>query len=81
MKPIVFKECNAIYECGKEEYIPLPSFYDDKKGVVVTCYRPSLRDAFKILFTRRIWVWTMTLGKPWQPQYITADKKDLFIKN
>ena len=52
MEAIKFKECNVDFAKNQEEYKTLPAFADRKNGVVTTCYKLSLKDSIKIIFTR-----------------------------
>jgi len=73
MKPIMFKESNIVYAEHQPEYIPLPAFRDDK-GEVVSCWKLSVRERVKILFTGKIWLDLLTFNQPLQPIIISADK-------
>jgi len=80
MKVIKFKECNVNFAENQEEYKTLPAFHDSKNGIVVSCYKLSLKDLIKVAFTRKIWLGIMTFNKPLQPQLMSVDKYELIIK-
>ena len=80
MKAIKFKECNTEIGKNQEEYLTLPSLYDKKNGIVVSCYKLSFKDMIKILFTRKIWVSIMVFNGPLQPQMLSVNKKQVIIK-
>ena len=77
MEAIKFKECNVDFAKNQEEYKTLPAFADTKNGVVTTCYKLSLKDLIKIIFTRKIWLSLLTFNKPLTPQLLSVNKKDV----
>jgi hypothetical protein len=81
MKAVEFKECNTTFAENQDEYKSLPAFYEGKNGVVVSCYKLSIKEVLRIIFKRRIWVGIMTFGNGLQPQLITTDKNDLITEN
>ena len=79
MKPIEFKEQNVVYAKDQKEYQPLPSLkFED--GEVLTCWKLSWKELFRVVFTRRIWVAQLSFNKPLQPQFVTTDKYDVIKK-
>jgi hypothetical protein len=80
MKPIKFKEANTVYGKGQESLEELPALrFDD--GEVVSCWKLSLWEALRLLFTRRVWLCVATFNKPLQPTYMSTQSKDLFVPN
>lgn len=78
MKPVKFKESNAVYAKDQKEYLPLPAFkYDTKEGEVVSCWNLSLMERLRVLFTGRLWVSLMTFNKPLTPSFFTTKKSDV----
>lgn len=75
MKNIKFNGCNVVYGEDQPEYIPLYAQKID--NVAITCYRLSLKERFKILFTGLLWLGQMTFGQPLQPQRPAVNKEDL----
>lgn len=79
MKPIEFKEQNVVYAKDQKEYHPLPALkFED--GEVLTCWKLSWKELFRVVFTRRIWVAQLSFNKPLQPQFVTTDKYDVIKK-
>lgn len=77
MKPIEFEEQNVVYGENQPEYIPLPALkFED--GTVITCWKLSWKEAFRVLFTRKIWHSMLTFNNPLQPTCISTDHKDFF---
>ena len=75
MKNVEFEGCNVVYGKGQLEYNPL---HAQKVGnVSITCYRLSLKERLKVLFTGVIWLGQMNFGKPLQPQLPSVNKNDL----
>ncbi len=75
MKNIKFDGCNVVYGEGQPEYFPLHAQKID--NVSITCYRLSLKERFKILFTGLLWLGIMNFGRPLQPQLPAVNKEDL----
>ena len=81
MKPIKFKEVNVTFAENQKEYLPLPAFKNDSpEGEVVSCWKLTFRERFRILFTGKLWVSLMSFNKPLTPSYFTTKKSDVFIK-
>lgn len=79
MKPTEFKEQNVIFAKDQPEYQPLPALRDDT-GAVVTCWKLSLKERLKLLFTGKIWHCAQTFNNPLQPMYFTTIKSELIEK-
>ena len=78
MKPVEFKEQNVIYAKDQKEYMPLPALrFDD--GTVISCWKMSWKELFKILLHRKVWVSVLTFNKPLPPLLVSSDSKELFI--
>lgn len=67
MTPVDFYGTNAVYAKDQPEYLPLPALKTDE-GVVVSCWKLSLWERVKILFTGRMWFMQHTFNDPLQPQ-------------
>ena len=80
MKPIEFKEQNTVYGKDQKEYQPLPALRSES-GEVLSCWKLSWKELLRLIFTRKIWVATMTFNQPLQPQYVTTDKYDIIPKD
>lgn len=75
MENVKFDGCNVVYGEGQPQYVPL---HAQKIGnVSITCYRLSLKERFKILFTGLLWLGQMNFGQPLQPQLPSLNKEDL----
>ena len=80
MKPIKFKEQNCTYAENQHEYLPLPVFKNDSlEGEVISCWKLSLIERLRILFTGKLWVMLMTFNKPLTPSFLTTKKSDVLI--
>ena len=66
MKPIKFNGCNVTYAKNQPEYIPLPAAKDDN-GMILTCWKSSLKERIVFLFTGKMWLWVKTFNNPLQP--------------
>lgn len=77
MKPVEFKEQNVVYAKDQKEYMPLPALrFDD--GTVISCWKMSWKELFKIVLHRKVWVSVLTFNKPLQPLLVSSDSKELF---
>lgn len=73
MNIIKFPECNVTYAENQPEYLPLPAL-KMKDGEIVTCWRLSLRERLKVLFSGKIWLNVLTFDRPLQPLLMSVDK-------
>lgn len=76
MKPTTFKEQTIEIAKNQPQYQTLPALVDKKKGVVISCWKLSWREIFTLLWTRRLWLSTMTFNEPLQPLYPTVNKQE-----
>lgn len=72
MKPIPFKEQNVVFAKDQPEYLPLPA-HNTSDGTVISCWRLSLWERIKVLWTGRLWLSQMTFGQALQPQLPDVD--------
>lgn len=77
MKPIEFKEQNCVFAKDQPEYLPLPC-HKTEGGMVISCWKLSVWERFKILFTGKLWMIVLTFHKPLQPQLPKIDKPFFF---
>jgi len=73
MKPIKFKEANLILAENQPEYLPLPAWRGND-GTVISCWRFSWRERFKLFINGKIWMRVLTFNKPLQPQRLDVDR-------
>lgn len=73
MHPITFKEVNVVYAENQKEYTPLPVCVK-ANGIVVACWKLSLKERLKVLFSGVIWHEMMPFGGPLQPQRLAVKK-------
>jgi hypothetical protein len=69
-----FKECNMVYAKDQPEYLQLPA-YKSKKGAVTSCWKMSIKERLKVLFTGRVYLQLLTFNRPIQPQLMSTDKE------
>lgn len=75
MKPIEFKEQDLIIAKDQEEYLPLPAhLVGDPSGCIVFCWKMTLLERLKVLFTGNVWQETLTFNSPLQPQRLSIKK-------
>lgn len=75
MKPIDFTKSNTVFAKSQPEYLPLPSHLT-KDGIVSSCWKMSLLERVKVLFTGKIWLSVKTFNNPLQPQKISVNKPE-----
>ena len=73
MKIIKFKECNVTYAENQPEYLDLPGLRMPD-GELITCWKLSFIERFKVLFMGNLWLSILTFNKPLQPLKMTVDK-------
>ena len=75
MKPLNFEEANVILGKNQPEYENLPAMIQGDK--VVTCWELSEEEKEAIMKEGKIWMSTLTFGRPFQPCFLTTDKEDV----
>lgn len=82
MKPKPFKGHNIVMGKNQPEYQPLPAFKNNSDaGEIITCWRLSLWERIRILFTGELWLMLMTFNHPVQPVLLTTYQEEIFVKN
>ncbi len=81
MNPIKFEEVNVVFGENQPEYIPIPAFkvLNDENCEVVTCWKLTLTERLKLLFSGKLWVSNLTFNKPFSPVYMTVNKTDVLV--
>jgi len=76
MKLINFPEQNTIYAKDQPQYLPLPAhkFKNDPSGEIVCCWKLTLKERIKVLFSGKIWHSILTFNNSLQPQKLTIEK-------
>lgn len=78
MKPVKFKEANAVFAKNQPEYVSLPAYYSrDEDGHVISCWKLSFIERMRVLFTGKIWHDSLTFDRPLQPIFFTTLKKEI----
>ena len=66
---------HVVYAENQREYIPLPVLKElGPQGHLISCWKLSWREKFKLLFGNKIWLTLMTFQQPLQPIRISTDK-------
>ena len=74
MEPVKFKEQNIVFAENQDPYLPLPAFKcDTPQGEVISCWKMSIWERVKVLFTGRVWLWQLTFNRKLQPQIATVE--------
>ena len=72
MKPIEFNEKNCVFAEHQPEYIPLP-VHKTEDGIVISCWKLTLKERLKVLFCGNIWLSVMTFNHSLQPLDLSVD--------
>ncbi len=72
MKPIEFNEKNCVFAERQPEYIPLP-VHKTEDGIVISCWKLTLKERLKVLFCGNIWLSVMTFNHSLQPLDLSVD--------
>jgi len=73
MNLIEFSEQNIVIAKNQPEYLPLPAYREDD-GRVTCCWKLSLKERLRILFTGKLWHQILTFNEPLQPQKLIVNK-------
>lgn len=75
MKLIEFPEQTVVIAKDQPEYQPLPAHqFNDSTGTIACCWKLTLWERIKLLFTGVIWHQIWTFNKALQPQLLTVEK-------
>ena len=78
MKSIKFKEANIVLAEDQEQYETIHAYAaGTKEGHIVTCWKLSAWERFKLLITGKLWMTMLTFGEPMNPIYMTVTKKEV----
>jgi len=78
VKTIEFPEQTVIIAKDQTEYLPLPVHrHPGEDGLITCCWKLSIGERLKVLFSGVIWHQIMTFRKPLQPQLLTTEKPDM----
>lgn len=67
MKPVDFPESNVVYAEDQDEYLDLP-VHRTADGVVTSCWKLTIWERLRVLFTGRLYFSVLTFNEPLQPQ-------------
>jgi len=76
MDLISFPEVNAVYAKDQPEYRPLPC-HRRPDGQLTCCWKLTLRERLRLLFTGKVWHTVLTFGHQLQPQLLEVNKPDM----
>lgn len=75
MKAKKFKHANTML--GGENYSDLPAVkFKDAEGTTITCWTFSFWERIRILFGKPLWLSTLTFNRPFQPIYLSVNRKN-----
>lgn len=69
MRPIKFKGHNCVYAEEQEAYLSLPAYkHGDPWGSVSSCWKLTVFERLKVLFTGKVYSTLLSFNKPLMPQ-------------
>lgn len=76
MNLIEFPEMTTVIAKDQPEYNPLPAhrFKHDPHGRIACCWKITIWERIKLLFTGKIWHEVLTFNQSLQPQLLSVDK-------
>lgn len=79
MQLVEFPEQTVVIAKDQPEYLPLPAHRakNDPKGCVTCCWKMTLRERLRLLWTGRVWHQVLTFNQPLQPQLLMVEKPAL----
>lgn len=77
MKPIKFKHQNVVFAENQDEYLNLPALKLDS-GEVISCWKMSFKDRFKVLLTGKVWISLLSFNKPLTPYLMSINRKEIY---
>ena len=82
MKPIKFKDQTVVFAENQPEYGNLPALrIDSPQGEVVTCWKMTLGERLKVIFTGRVWLSLMSFNKPLTPSFMSVNRKEIYSRS
>lgn len=82
MTPIRIKGQNLTLAEGQPEYQPLPACYQGMpEGRMTSCWKLSVWERLRLLFTGRLYISQLTFGQPPQPILPEAQWREPVCKN
>ena len=80
MKTIEFKEQNTIIAEKQPEYLPIPAYYNKKRGSMTMCLKLNENELNRVKATGEVWLQIITSNRPMQPINTSTNKEDLLPK-
>lgn len=76
-----FPQQTTVIARNQPEYLPMPAYMNlnDPQGMVICCWKLTVRERIQLLLTGKIWHAILTFKAPLQPQMLTI--KNPFKKN
>jgi len=79
MKPIKFKHQNIVFAENQSEYLPLPALkLETPQGEVISCWKMTLKERIKVLFTGHVWLCLWSFNKPLNPSHLSVNRKEVY---
>lgn len=72
MEPIKFKGQNIVFAENQPQYKPLPAFISPD-GIVLTCWKMTVKERLKLLFSGRFYLQVMTFNQGLPPMLPTLE--------
>ena len=68
MKPVDFPESNLVLAENQEEYTTLPAWLSPDSIEVATCWKLTIWERLKLLWSGKMWLRQLVFKQSFQPQ-------------
>ena len=68
------EEKEVVYAKDQPQYLPLPAVVKGQEGRVITHWKLSWKERFRVLFYGSLWLQQLTFGSALQPQLPTVEE-------
>lgn len=80
MEPVKFREHTIAYAENMPKSQPFPCIRLKDNGQVTSCWRLSIKERLKLLFTGRIWCSELMFDSPYlTPVFLSTTKSEHFV--
>lgn len=79
MRAIKFKDANVDFAKNQDEYHTLPALrIGDDNDTIITCYKLTFWERFRVLFKGRIWMSELNFNRSLTPRMFSTKNTDLY---
>ena len=79
LESIKFEHCNTVIAESQEQYGTLHGLkLPGPEEVIITCWKPSWKDIFRMIWYRKLWMRSLTFGFDFTPMNLGTRRKDFY---